>query len=103
MNLMLQWPLYQTVFWKVVHQQFIALYFYYTIILLDVYGGLPAEGSTCVCCLIIICCNTAARGLTDIHAPSEGECGYISKTLSMSVLQHLCNSCKLIMPDVQCS
>ena len=47
--------------------------------------------------VIIIGCNTTARGLTDIYARSrghttpEGECGYISKTLSTSVLQHLCN------------
>ena len=40
----------------------------------------------------------AARGLTDVYARSqrctapEGECGYINKTLSTSVLQHLCNT-----------
>ena len=40
----------------------------------------------------------AARGLTDIyaqfrgHTVPEGECEYISKTLSMSVLQHLYNT-----------
>ena len=57
--------------------------------------------------LLIIYCNTAARGLTDIYiyiyiyiymhdfrgpAASEGECGYISKTPSTSMLQHLCNT-----------
>ena len=46
----------------------------------------------------VIYCNMAARGLTDIYAWSlgrtvpEGECRYISKTLSTSVLQHLCNT-----------
>ena len=46
--------------------------------------------------LLLIGCNTAARGLTDIYARSrgraapEGECGYISKTPSMSMLR-LCN------------
>ena len=45
----------------------------------------------------IIGCNMAARSLTDIYARSqgrtalEGECGYISKTPSMSGLQCLCN------------
>ena len=46
----------------------------------------------------LICYNMAERGLTDIYARSRGrtapeeECGYISKTLSTSVLQHLCNT-----------
>ena len=45
----------------------------------------------------LIGCNTAARGLTDIyarsqgHAAPDGESGYISKTPSMSMLQRLCN------------
>ena len=37
-----------------IYQQFIAPYFYCTIILLDAYGGLPVEGRTCVCCLTYI-------------------------------------------------
>ena len=47
----------------------------------------------------LIYCNTAVKGLTDIIcktpqecAAPEGECGYVSKTLSTSVLQHLCNA-----------
>ena len=46
----------------------------------------------------LIYCNTAVRDLTDIyaqlrgHAAPEGECGYISKISSTSVLQHLCNT-----------
>ena len=48
--------------------------------------------------IVILYCNTAARGLTDIYAQSrghtapKGEFGYISKTPSTSVLQHLCNT-----------
>ena len=43
-------------------------------------------------------CNMAVRGLTNIYTRSqectvpEGECGYVSKTLNTSVLQHLCNT-----------
>ena len=52
---------------------------------------------------ILLYCNTAVRGLTDIYARFprvtvlEEECGYISKTLSMAVLQHLCNIFKSII------
>ena len=33
---------------------FSTYYFYCTIISLDVYGDLPMEGSTCVCCLTYV-------------------------------------------------
>ena len=53
---------------------------------------------------VLIYCNMAKRGLTDIYARflrvPEGECGYISKTLSTAVLQQLCNIFKSIVAVV---
>ena len=48
---------------------------------------------------VYICCNMAVRDLTDIYVHTtperpmcdQGEYGYISKTLSTTMLQHLCN------------
>ena len=48
----------------------------------------------------LICCNMAAGGLTNIyaqHAAPERECGYISKTPSTTVLQHLYKILKSIV------
>ena len=71
---------------------------------LGVKGGLLTMISNTRYIRTLIGCNMAARGLTDIytrsqgHAAPEGECGYISKTPSMSVLQclsNIFNSCVL--------
>ena len=50
----------------------------------------------------LIYCNTTVRDLTDIYggcAAPKGECGYISKTPSTSMLPYLCNTFNSYVQD----